>query len=175
MSLLHPVAEDSSHWHPRSAGEGTRQVLDALGEITRTLSGDSRLFPFDSSRVRRLWQRTLKWASVRFSRPHTLRHSFASILLSRRAPVLYLVKVGGWKDATTPLRVYAKWADQEPDSATPVQPTETGMAGQTGKVLELRPVWSEGADQRSLVRKLSLRFLAQQASLCSPQPGRSLP
>jgi len=41
--------------------------------------------------------------------PTTLRHSFASILLSRGANILAIQKAGGWRSAQVLLQVYAKW------------------------------------------------------------------
>ena len=128
VSLLHPVAEETWAWSPSRADLGTRYVLDALAGLAAKLpDDDGRIFPFSTQQVGRLWTRTLKQANVRYSKPHTLRHTFASVLLSRGAPVLYVVKAGGWKDATTPLRVYAKWvpgADATPGSAQPAQQTD---------------------------------------------------
>jgi integrase len=57
----------------------------------------------------RTWRRILKASGVRYRKPHTARHSFASILLSRNAPLTYIQKAGGWKSATVLLGTYAKW------------------------------------------------------------------
>jgi len=41
-----------------------------------------------------------------------LRHTFASALLSRNAPLLYVQKQGGWKSAAVLLRVYSRWIEE---------------------------------------------------------------
>jgi hypothetical protein len=52
--------------------------------------------------------------------------SWASIMLSRNAPLLYVQQQGGWSNASVLLRVYAKWmpsqADLVQDPATQAQP-----------------------------------------------------
>jgi integrase len=64
--------------------------------------------------------------------PEQLRHTFASTLLSRNAPLLYVQKQGGWRSASVLLRVYARWMPQEygeaagQPSATPAQPAGSG-------------------------------------------------
>lgn len=64
--------------------------------------------------------RVLKKGQVRYRKPHALRHSFASILLSRNAPLIYVTKAGGWRSATTRLQTYAKWVEQAEESASSV-------------------------------------------------------
>jgi len=41
-----------------------------------------------------------------------LRHTFASTLLSRNAPLLYVQRQGGWKSATVLLHAYARWVEE---------------------------------------------------------------
>jgi hypothetical protein len=52
--------------------------------------------------------------------------SWASIMLFRNAPLLYVQQQGGWSNASVLLRVYAKWmpsqADLVQDPATQAQP-----------------------------------------------------
>jgi integrase len=153
VSLLHPTAENRPHWHPKTATEGTCRVLEGLQAIMLARpDAENRLFPFTSQQVARLWTRTLKRAGVRYSKPHTLRHAFASILLSRGAPVLYLVNAGGWKDATTPLRVYAKWVpgdDPALGSTPPAQQADLGQSERDANSVALLPDrgpdWPPGA------------------------------
>jgi integrase len=64
-----------------------------------------------------------------YRNPEQLRHTLASVLLSRNAPLLYVQRVGGWKSATVLLDVYARWLPQEgvgevqgQPNATPAQP-----------------------------------------------------
>jgi integrase len=63
--------------------------------------------------VLRGWKRALRAAGVRYRSPEQLRHTFASTMLSRNAPLLYVQRQGGWKSAGVPLRVYARWMPQE--------------------------------------------------------------
>ncbi len=117
VSLLHPVLEDRPAWHPREAGILTRRVLDGLAVlIATTPDAEAQLFPFTAHQLEHLWTRTLALAQVRYRKFHALRHAWSSILFSRRAPIPYLVKMGGWKNAVTFLTVYAKW-DPDEDSA----------------------------------------------------------
>lgn len=68
-------------------------------------------------------------AGVRYRSPEQLRHTFASTLLSRNAPPLYVQQQGGWRSASVLLRVCARWVSQEAgtglnalQAATPAQP-----------------------------------------------------
>src|SRR5262245_63744769 len=70
--------------------------------------------------VHRSWRRVLAAAQVRYRSPEQLRHTFASTMLSRNAPLLYVQQQGGWRSASVLLRVYARWMPQP--SATQAQP-----------------------------------------------------
>ncbi|MGH7407802.1 MAG: tyrosine-type recombinase/integrase, partial [Candidatus Methylomirabilales bacterium] len=72
------------------------------------------------------WRRCLRLAGVRYRNPEQLRHTFASTLLSRGWPLLYVQAQGGWADATTLLKHYARWIPREAPvipqpNATPAQ------------------------------------------------------
>ena len=143
VSLLHPVAEESAAWSPSRATDGTRYVLDALGDlVAKRLDDDDdddrRLFPMSVQHMARLWTRTISRAGVPYRKPHGLRHSWMSLLLSRRAPILYLVRAGGWKNATVPLRVYARWVADESAAEGTITPA-IGIAPATaeGPALDL--------------------------------------
>ena len=62
--------------------------------------------------VHRAWRRVLTAAKVRYRSPEQLRHTFASTMLSRNAPLLYVQQQGGWRSASVLLRVYARWMPQ---------------------------------------------------------------
>ena len=62
--------------------------------------------------VHRLWRRTLAKAQVRYRGPEQLRHTFASMLLSRNAPLVYVQRQGGWKSAVVLLQSYARWVGE---------------------------------------------------------------
>jgi integrase len=88
--------------------------------------------PMRSYTLHRDWRRALRAAGVRYREPEQLRHCFASIMLSRNAPLLYVAEVGGWASAHVLLKVYARWLPSQTgvalvrpqQSATQTQPTE---------------------------------------------------
>jgi integrase len=69
--------------------------------------------------VHRAWRRILLTAKVRYRPPEQLRHTFASTLLSRNAPLLYVQQQGGWRSASVLLRVYARWMPQAVAAVAP--------------------------------------------------------
>jgi integrase len=121
VSVLHPVAEQTSDWRPQAH-------LDPFQHLsTRSLDPEAFVFgrgriPRSSMEVHREWKRVLTAAGVRYRSPEQLRHTFASALLSRNAPLLYVQQQGGWRSAAVLLRVYARWMPQEHPTATPAQP-----------------------------------------------------
>jgi integrase len=110
VSFLHPVIEDSGEWRPAGSG------VDLLARL-RVRSTDPASYvlvrpngqPWDSKALNAAWQRLLAKAHVRYRSPEQLRHSFASIMLSRNAPLLYVQRCGGRASATVLLDVYAQW------------------------------------------------------------------
>jgi integrase len=128
VSILHPVADDTLEWRP-GATEASRRVLQGLRHLTvRSLEPEAFLFqrngrPLSSMEVHRAWKRVLIAAGVRYRAPEQLRHTFASTLLSRNAPLLYVQQQGGWRSAAVLLRTYARWMPQPGDaSAAEVSP-----------------------------------------------------
>jgi integrase len=113
VSLLFPVSEARQVWRPAEAGFETRRVLDGLRGL-KVLPADpeGRIWGMSATTFDRLWKRALKKAGLAFRKPHTLRHSFASILLSRGANILAIQKAGGWRSAQVLLQVYAKWIEE---------------------------------------------------------------
>jgi integrase len=75
--------------------------------------------------LHRDWKRVLGAAKVRYRSPEQLRHTFASTMLSRNAPLLYVQKAGGWRSASVLLRVYARWVPEGLETATPAHWTAT--------------------------------------------------
>ncbi len=65
--------------------------------------------PLDESLVRRSFRRALKRAGVRGFSTYDLRHTYASLLLCLGAPLLYVSRQVGHKNATTTLKWYARW------------------------------------------------------------------
>jgi integrase len=124
--FTHPVTEPTSEWRPNIKDESLR-ILTELDRLpTRRLAPEAFVFggdkPWPAWRVYQKWRAVLAAAKVRFRNPEQLRHTFASTLLSRQAPLLYVQEQGGWKSAAVLLRVYARWC-REAMPAPPEMPT----------------------------------------------------
>jgi integrase len=140
VSILHPIADDVPDWRP-GATEASRSVVAGLHHFTVRPLDDPEAFvfgrgkiPLASMELHRRWRRVLLAAKVRYREPEQLRHTFASTLLSRNAPLLYVQGQGGWRSASVLLRVYARWMPQAftegaqwQPSATPTQLTPPSM------------------------------------------------
>jgi integrase len=124
VSLVHPVADESPDWRAGVTDAG-RSVLAGLRGLTmRSLVPEAFVFgrstiPLSSMELHRRWRRVLAKARVRYRVPEQLRHTFASTMLSRNAPLLYVQQQGGWRSASVLLRVYARWMPQEAGIAHP--------------------------------------------------------
>lgn len=80
-------------------------------------------------------RRAAPGGKVRYRYPEQLRHTFASTMLSRNAPLLYVQQQGGWRSAAVLLRVYARWLPQEAHLAAPqTHPGQVAVAQGTEKV-----------------------------------------
>jgi integrase len=136
VSFLHPVPEDTPEWRP-GATAGARSAVDALrGSKVRGLNPEAFVFgraarPMGSMELHRAWRRVLTAAKVRYRSPEQLRHTFASTMLSRNAPLLYVQQQGGWRSASVLLRVYARWMPQDPAITTAEQPAATSAQPRT--------------------------------------------
>lgn len=67
----------------------------------------------DYSRFNKAWKRIFKKAKVTYRKPHNLRHTYASNLLSSGESILYVSKQLGHKSPKTTLDVYSKWIPEE--------------------------------------------------------------
>lgn len=131
VSLLHPVSEPRRIWRPEEAGPETRRVVEGLRNL-KVVPADpeGRLFDMGRSVFERLWRRTLKKAGVAYRKPHTARHTFASVMLSRGAPLLKVQKAGGWASGQVLLKTYAKWIEEADRVAT--SEASSGASSGTG-------------------------------------------
>jgi integrase len=125
VSLVHPIVEDTTEWQVTL---GSRTVIVGLRALKISpLDAETYLFgsgtaPMDDTELRRLWRKTLLRAGVRYRPPEQLRHTFASTMLSRNAPLLYVQQQGGWKNAGVLLKHYSRWMPQPQPGATRAQP-----------------------------------------------------
>lgn len=143
VSLLHPVADDTTQWRP-GATDGAQSVVAGLRGLTvQSLEPEGFVFgrgtkPLSSMELHRRWRRVLAKAQVRYRVPEQLRHSFASTMLSRNAPLLYVQHQGGWRSASVLLRVYARWMPEEagirpaPATLLPPAPATASPEGAPG-------------------------------------------
>jgi integrase len=113
--------------------------------------------PLDYANTAKVFARILKAAKLPHFRVYDLRHTYASLLLSAGAPLLYVSQQLGHKKPTTTLRYYAKYvlsgdrrwvdllgrdlaqphADLEPETGTKaVEPAQAGGAGATSRETE---------------------------------------
>src|SRR5206468_2906154 len=63
----------------------------------------------DESNARKAFNRMLDAAELDRRGPHQMRHTFASLLLQDGAPITYVSRQLGHKDASITLRIYAHW------------------------------------------------------------------
>ena len=130
VSFLHPTTETTAEWRPGVTAE-SRALLTGLRRLTvRSLEPSAFVFgggatPIHSMDLHRDWKRVLGAAKVRYRSPEQLRHTFASTMLSRNAPLLYVQKAGGWRSASVLLRVYARWVPEGVESVAALQPVAT--------------------------------------------------
>jgi integrase len=113
VSILHPIADETDEWRP-GAADAARSILLGLRRLSvRSLDPEAFVFqrrgrPLSSMEMHRAWRRICLAARVRYRAPEQLRHTFASTMLSRNAPLLYVQQQGGWRSAGVLLRVYAR-------------------------------------------------------------------
>src|SRR3989454_3259375 len=105
VSFLHPVTDDTPDWRPGATSEA-RSAVTALRRLTiRSMDPEAFVFgrgrtPRSSMELHRAWRRVMAAAKVRYRAPEQLSHKFASTMLSRNAPLLYVQAQGGWRSAS---------------------------------------------------------------------------
>lgn len=77
-----------------------------------SMDPEERMWPLGATGYLTRWKRAVAKAGVRHRKLHALRHSFASILLSRGENILRVQKAGGWSSATILLGTYSRWIDE---------------------------------------------------------------
>src|SRR5262249_34412222 len=117
VNLCHPISENTSEWRPNITDESMK-LIPLLRALTKGLAPDAYIFsdhgtqPWSPHQVRTKWANLLRAADVRSRVSEQLRHSWASHMLSRNAPITHVTKQGGWKNPHILLRVYARWIEQ---------------------------------------------------------------
>jgi len=64
---------------------------------------------YNQNKIRYVWRRILKMAKLRWRKFHSLRHSYASILLSKGAQPLYVSRQLGHTDISITVNIYTHW------------------------------------------------------------------
>jgi len=120
---------------------GTLQGLKSLQEAEAVLAGrepSERVFsaaeggPMREDVFRkRVWTPLLRRAGVRYRKPHSLRHTFASLLLAAGGPdqILYVQKQLGHHSPEFTLRVYGHLLPRGDRRAVDVLDDPTGATG----------------------------------------------
>jgi integrase len=129
-SFAVPLLEEPDGWRPSPAvAESMRRKLGALKRVPA--NADAFLFtdrsgqPWSSSTMRTFWQRALTLARVRSRVPEQLRHTAASLLLSRGAPLVFVLSQGGWRGPGVLFAHYARWMPSAADIALTPAPTRS--------------------------------------------------
>jgi Phage integrase family len=73
--------------------------------------------PLDESKLRKRFAKVLKEAGLSGHRLYDLRHMFATALLARSVPVIYVASQLGHAKPTTTLQWYAHWLPQDSDKS----------------------------------------------------------
>ncbi len=120
QAVIEALRDLQSIRHAAAAVAG--QDLDPTAHVF--LRPDGR--PMNQQTLGWAWQHCLELAKVRYRNPEQLRHTFASTLLSRGESLLYVQEQGGWVEATTLLKHYARWM---PRQASRLQPAATPAQG----------------------------------------------
>jgi integrase len=88
-----------------------KRTLETGREIKLLFHRNGRII--EQNYIRRQFERVLKKAGIVYRKVHNLRHSYASILLSEGAPLLYVSKQLGHRKVKTTLDVYSHWIPSE--------------------------------------------------------------
>src|SRR5581483_10750972 len=82
------------------------------GEVPELIFVNAASNPLDISRVRKRFSRLMRHAAISGHRLYDLRHTFATTLLAKGAPITYVAAQLGHAKPTTTLQYYARWLPQ---------------------------------------------------------------
>jgi integrase len=90
----------------------SQTLKEGWGEVPEPvfINGEANLL--DESRVRKQFARAMKKAGISGHRLYDLRHTFASALLAKGAPITYVAAQLGHAKPTTTLQHYSRWLPQ---------------------------------------------------------------
>jgi integrase len=108
--------------------------------------------PLDHNNLARLYRRLLVRAGLPGFRLYDLRHTFASGLLARGAPLSYVSRQLGHRDATTTLRHYVQWIPTEGRSYVDALDSPEPGSGESGsKTPDLVAAAARGIPPKPLI------------------------
>ncbi|MDA2928489.1 site-specific integrase [Acidobacteria bacterium AH-259-O06] len=103
---------DTLKWHRKRWHE--EWIKKGQNEIPEWVFANKKANPPDMGQMKaRKYKPMLKKAGLRSRRWHDLRHTYASLLLSKGVPVLYVSKQLGHSNPDFTMRVYATWIPSE--------------------------------------------------------------
>ena len=153
VSFLHPVTEGTLEWRPGVTQESRRILAEIKSLPVRSLEPEAFVFgvhaPWSPAYINGEWRRMLQAAKVRYRNPEQLRHTFASTLLSRNAPSLYIQQQGGWRSAAVLFQVYARWMPHGQLNATPAQPQPEAISINARQIEGDYPIMKRAGTSRS--------------------------
>ena len=136
-------------------------VMSGSGAVSDLVFINRAGNPLDISRVRKRFIRVLNKAGVSGHRLYDLRHTFATALLARNAPITYVAAQLGHAKPTTTLQHYARWLPQADagfvdrldsfwhQSGTNRPPEPESQVLETKKALSMQDILSEPSGTRT--------------------------
>ena len=109
VDMSHELASSLTALYKLREAETLRR---GWGEVPEWVFINREAKPLDDSRVRKQFARTMKQAGVSGHRLYDLRHTFATLLLAKGAPITYVAAQLGHAKPSTTLQWYARWLPQ---------------------------------------------------------------
>jgi integrase len=106
VDISNDLAEALGHWFHQQVRKSEKF---GRGKLVDWVFFNRHGNPLDDSRVRKHFQRLMRLSGISDHRVYDLRHTFATLLLSKGAPITYVADQLGHASANTTLRWYAHW------------------------------------------------------------------